>query len=207
MINRPLIKFIKHLISLCLFLDTLYNTCSFYLEIADSEIDEGQGNEGWRETRERGQFWWVRVFVGKGIRRGLRNDFTRATAIGWPSSSPEQLHFPSSRSFWWTVLPAEARSHVRQKLNDQNKDTCDKDIYVKCVSSTMSSRQPYPKTFLFIKKFEIHVYSHDVPGFFAMNFCLWIRASLKSKDLGTTKKLYEEKICWECKSSSILCKE
>lgn len=78
---------------------------------------------------------------------------------------------------------------------------------VKCVSSTMSSRQPYPKTFLFIKKFEIHVYSHDVPGFFAMNFCLWIRASLKSKDLGTTKKLYEEKICWECKSSSILCKE
>lgn len=132
MINRPLIKFIKHLISLCLFLDTLYNTCSFYLEIADSEIDEGQGNEGWRETRERGQFWWVRVFVGKGIRRGLRNDFTRATAIGWPSSSPEQLHFPSSRSFWWTVLPAEARSHVRQKLNDQNKDTCDKDIYVKC---------------------------------------------------------------------------
>lgn len=84
-------------------------------------------------------------------------------------------------------------------MNDQNKDTCDKDICEmwKCISSTMSSRQPNPKTFLFIKKLEIHVYSHDVPGFFATNFCIWIRASLKSKDLGTTKKLYEEKICWE----------
>lgn len=31
-------------------------------------------------------------------------------------------------------------------LNDQNKDICDKDMWnVKCVSSTMSSRQPYPK--------------------------------------------------------------
>lgn len=106
--DRPLIKLIKHLTVFASFSNTLYNTCSFYLEIADSEIDEGRGNEGWRETRGRhGQFWWVRVFVGKGIRRGLRNDLARATAIGWFTGTIAIV--PMNHSFGRGSIPCQTK--------------------------------------------------------------------------------------------------